>query len=140
MKRFLMAAMMAGIMPFLLTSFAHAQAKGDEFTGIWQVVDNGTLVTLDISDIDGDGQFRYSVNFDYGSACNGPGELGRQLVTPLTPATINADGDLVLNVTVTCPLTKRVVEESTALTFRLIGENILLNVVRGAPFHRISAL
>ena len=139
MKRFSIAVVMAGVMTFLLTALALAQSKGDGFTGIWQVVDNGILVTADISDIDGDGKFRYSVNFDFGPACNEPGELGRQLVTPLTPATINADGDLVLNVEVTCPLTKRVVEENTALTFRLIGEDMLLNVVRDAPFHRISA-
>ena len=139
MKQFFMTVMVVGVMTIGLVSVVQADSKGEGFIGIWQVVDDGTLVTTDISDIDGDGQFRYRVNLDFSPACNEAGELGRQLVIPLAPATINADGDLVLDAKITCPLTERVVKDSIALKLRLIDDNTLLNVTRDVPLQRISA-
>jgi hypothetical protein len=140
MKRFLATVAALGAMTLGALSVAQTESKGDGFIGIWQLIDNGVLVTADISDIDGDGQYRCRVHVDFNSACNEPGELGRQLISPLNPATVNASGDLVMDVKITCPLTERVLEERTPITLRLIDENTLLNVTRDAPFQRINTL
>ena len=80
MKQYLLKVMIVGVMTMEPASFAQADPKGEGFTGIWQAVDNGILVTADISDVDGNGQFGYRVNFDFHPACNKTGELGRALV------------------------------------------------------------
>ena len=139
MQRFFMIVAVVAVMMIGLASAAQAESKSEGFTGIWQAVDDGILVTADISDVDGDGQFRYRVNFDFHPACNKPGELGRALVTPLAPATVNAESDLVMDIKITCLLTERIIEESATLTLRLIDDNTLLNVTRDTPFQRISA-
>jgi len=139
MKRFFMTVVVLSVMALLLTSVAQADSKGRGFIGIWQVVSgNGQLVTTDISDIDGDGEFRYRVNIDFSSACNEPGELGRLVITPLAPATINADGDFIVNIMQTCLFTGRVIEENTEVIYRRIEDNIILNVTRDDPFQRVS--
>ena len=63
MKRFLMTVVEVGVMALLLTSGAQAKSNGEGFIGLWQGVgDGGLLLTADISDIDGDEQFRIRIN------------------------------------------------------------------------------
>ncbi len=119
-------------------SFGQAETEGRGFIGIWQLVDNGVMVTADISDVDGDGQYRYHVHVDFNPLCNKDGEYGRQRATPMNLASVNASGDLVVEVKIECALTERVLEERTPITLRLVDDNTLLNVTRDAPFHRMS--
>ena len=138
MRRFLVTLAALCAMTLGLASAAQVESKDPGFTGIWQLVDGGALITADISDVDGDGQFRYRVHVDFSPACSESGELGRELITPLNPATINASGDLVLDVKRVCLLTERIVEERSAILLRLIDDNTLMNVTRDAPFQRMS--
>ena len=149
MKRFFMTAVVLGVMAFLLTSIVHADdnSKGKGFIGSWQgITDSGLLLTVDISDIDWDEQFRIRINFQgFAPFCNGlneqgvPIELGHLLATPMAPGTINADGDLVFNESLTCSATGREIAADIETTFRLINDNIMLDVGPGIPFQRISA-
>jgi hypothetical protein len=109
MKRFFMTVVVVGVMALLLTSGAQAKSNGEGFIGLWQGVgDGGLLLTADISDIDGDKQFRIRINIQgFASLCNelneeGIPELGHLVATPLTEGTINEDGDLIFNESLTC--------------------------------------
>jgi hypothetical protein len=146
MKRFFMTVMVVGVMALLLTSVAQAQSNGAGFIGIWQEVgDNGLLLTADISDIDGDEQFRIRINIQgFASICNAlnkkgvPIELGHLVATTLTEGTINADGDLTFNESLKCSATGREIVPNIETTLRLINENTILDVTPGIPFQRIS--
>jgi hypothetical protein len=47
---------MIGVTTLLLTSGAQAQSNGEDFTGMWQTVDNGILITVDVSPLRGRGE------------------------------------------------------------------------------------
>jgi hypothetical protein len=143
MKRFFMTAVVLGVMAFLLTPIVRADddSKGKGFIGLWQgITDSGLLLTVDITDIDRDEQFRIRINFQgFAPLCNEPDEQGHLLATPTTPGTINADGDLVFNESLTCSATERVIAADIETTFRLINDTTMLDVRPGIPFQRISA-
>ena len=148
MQRFIMPVVVVSVMALMLTSVTHADddSHGKQFIGIWQGVgDLGLLLTVDISDIDGDEQFRIRINFQgFAPFCNRlneegvPIELGQLRATTLTQGTINADGDLVFNESLTCSATGRTIAPNIETTFRLINENTILDVAPGLPFQRIS--
>jgi hypothetical protein len=144
-----MTVMVLGVMAFLLTSVVHADddLKGKDFIGIWQGVgDNGLLLTADISDIDGEGQFRIRINIQgFAPVCNAlneagvPIELGHLVATTLTEGTINAEGDLIFSESLKCSATGREIAPNIETTFRLINDNTILDVTPGVPLQRISA-
>lgn len=122
------------VVPCLLqATLSFAQDPQTSFTGLWEGVDivDGSLRTVAISDVDGDGTWDVHAHDTYWSLCKGP-----QAVAVLA-GTIEASGVLRVKGTVRCPDGKEIAAESTYTPQGDIADGVVMEHLVGTEFNTL---
>ena len=109
--------------------------EGQKFIGLWQTIQSisdGSLQTLSISDIDGDGVFQIGFHESFFSSCGG-GFHDKGVGSGT--ATVNEEGTLIADLTITCTPGPVV---SFVLSFEPVKQHDQLVGSSGDVYHRIS--
>lgn len=114
----------------LATPLALAQDSDASFAGLWEGVDivDGSLRTVAIADLDGDGVWDVHAHDTYWTLCEGP-----QGVAVMT-GTIEADGVLRVKGTVRCPDGKEIEGESTYAPQGDLADGMIVEHLVGTDF------
>jgi hypothetical protein len=111
---------------------AHAQDQRPDFTGLWQGVDNvdGSLHTLTIADLDGDGIWEARGHDTYWTLCKGPNALEDTKGTA-------SNGILRTTGTVRCADGQEVAIETTYTPHGPVADGVIIEHVVGKAFRTL---
>lgn len=122
-------AAMAAALCLVSAAGAPAQDRPSNFTGLWQGVDNvdGSLRTLAIADLDGDGVWEVRGHDTYWTLCMGPNALEDTMGTV-------QNGVLRTKGTIRCANGQEVPVETTYTPQGPIADGVIVEHVEGKAF------